>query len=138
MARSCRDRVLVVNHNPLFRETLAQWSRVAGHDVVTSNRGEHAFLILRDWQHSAGWLYTRDNLPILIDGWILADECHDTRLTRPAVISAPEARSLYQGDIVVTRPSPAAALEIICKMTKQIQIWTPVAEISSGPERHAV
>ncbi len=119
MDKRCCDRILVVDHNPIFRENLAQRLRAAGHDVTTSGTGEHAFLMLRDWQHPINWLYTRASLPILIDGWILADEYHEAYPTRPAVIATPEVPPLHQGDIVLAQASPTAVLKIICGLIKQ-------------------
>ena len=113
MNKNRPDRILVVDNNPIFRETLAQWLRAAGYDVTTADTGEHAFLILRDWQHPISWLYTRASLPLLIDGWILADEYHDTYPTRPVVVAASKARSSACGDIILSQSSPAAVLEII-------------------------
>src|SRR5215203_3139969 len=113
MNKTCSDRILVVDNNPIFRETLARWLRAAGYDVTTADTGEHAFTILRDWQHPIGWLYTRATLPILIDGWILADEYHDMHPARPVIIAAPQARLSTCGDVILNQPSPAAVLEII-------------------------
>jgi CheY-like chemotaxis protein len=137
MDRNCRDRILVVDNNPIFRETLAQWLRAAGYDVTAADTGEHAFLILRDWQHPMGWLYTRAGLPILIDGWILADEYHDTYPTRPVVIAAPEARASACGDIVLGQPSPAAVLEIIRQLIDADHDLPAAAEIGSSLQQHA-
>ncbi|WP_262273550.1 hypothetical protein [Microvirga yunnanensis] len=111
-----RDRILVADHNPIFRETLARRLRAAGYEVTTADTGEQAFLTLRDWQHPIEWLYTRAGLPILIDGWILADEYHDTYPARPAVIVAAKARPSRQGDIILAQPSPAAVLEIVWEL----------------------
>jgi CheY-like chemotaxis protein len=137
MDKNHRDRILVVDNNPIFRETLAQWLRAAGYDVSTADTGEHAFLILRDWQHHIDWLYTRAGLPILIDGWILADEYHDTYPTRPAVIAAREARSSSCGDIILGQPSPAAVLEIIRELITASHNLPTAAEISPSLHRNA-
>ncbi|WP_404294503.1 hypothetical protein ACD578_29475 (plasmid) [Microvirga sp. RSM25] len=51
-----RDRILVADNNPIFRETLSRWLRAAGYEVITADTGEHAFLTLRDWQHPIEWL----------------------------------------------------------------------------------
>jgi CheY-like chemotaxis protein len=136
MNKNGRDRILVVDNNPIFRETLAQWLRAAGYDVTTSDTGEHAFLILRDWQHPIGWLYTRAGLPILIDGWILADEYHDMYPTRPAVIAAAEARSSC-GDLILGQPSPAAVLEVIRQLISASHNVPAAAGISPSLQQHA-
>jgi hypothetical protein len=49
-------------------------------------------LLSYNWQHPIGWLYTRASLPVLIDSWILADECHGLYRLRPAVMAAAEVR----------------------------------------------
>lgn len=113
MDTSSRNRILVADNNPLFRETLARYLRAAGYDVTTSDTGEEAFRLLRDWQHPIGWLYTRAGLPFLVDGWILADEYHGTYSMRPAVIAGAEARPSPYGDIILGQPNPVAVLEII-------------------------
>ncbi|MBZ6074731.1 hypothetical protein [Microvirga puerhi] len=113
MGGNRRVRILVADSNPIFRETVAQRLRAEGYDAITAATGEGAFIILRDWQSPVDWLYARAGLPVLIDGWILADEYHDAHPTRPAVIAAPAARPAHQGDIVLAHPSPAAVLGII-------------------------
>lgn len=137
MGKNYRDRILLVDNNPIFRETLAQWLEAAGFDVTTADTGEHAFLILRDWQHPVGWLYARAGLPILIDGWILADEYHDTYPTRPAVIAAAEAQSSSCGDIILGQPTPAAVLEVIRRIINASHNSPAAAEIGSGLQQHA-
>ena len=137
MNKNRPDRTLVVDNNPIFRETLAQWLRAAGYDVTTADTGEHAFLILRDWQHPISWLYTRASLPILIDGWILADEYHDTYPTRPVVVAASKARSSACGDIILSQPSPAAVLETIQQFIEANHNLPGEAEIGSGLQQHA-
>jgi CheY-like chemotaxis protein len=131
------DRILVADNNPVFRETLALWLQAAGYDVTTSDTGEHAFLVLQDWQHPIDWLYTRAGLPNLIDGWILADEYHDTYPTRPAVIAAREARPSSRGDIILGQPSPTVVLEIIRQLINANHNVPAAAEIGSGLQRHA-
>jgi CheY-like chemotaxis protein len=137
MNKNCSDRILVVDSNPIFRETLAQWLQAAGYDVTTADTGEHAFLILRDWRHPIDWLYTRASLPILIDGWILADEYHDTYPTRPVIIAASKARSSTGGDIILNQPSPAAVLETIQQFINASHNLSGGAEIGSDIQHAA-
>jgi hypothetical protein len=92
---------------------LAQHLRVIGFEVVTAATGETAFHLLRDWQHPIGWLYTRADLPGLIDGWILADEYHDSHAGRAAIIAAPEARTSRQDDIILQQPSLTTVLDTL-------------------------
>jgi CheY-like chemotaxis protein len=106
-------RILIADPNAAFRESLAQHLRAGGFEVVTAATGQSAFSVLRDWHHPVGWLYTRANLPGLIDGWILADEYHDRYPGRAAVIAASRGRASAQGHVVLDEPSLAAALDAI-------------------------
>jgi DNA-binding NtrC family response regulator len=108
-----QERILVVDDNSLFRETLAQRLRDAGYNVISAGTGERAFLALRDWSHPVDRLYTRAELPGLVDGWILADEYHSRHPNRAAVIAATEARSSRQGDLVLKQPTLSSVLESI-------------------------
>ncbi|QRM27594.1 hypothetical protein [Microvirga sp. VF16] len=49
--------------------------------ILTADTGESAFYFLRDWDHLVDWLYTRANLLGPMDGWVLADEYHDSPQT---------------------------------------------------------
>jgi CheY-like chemotaxis protein len=109
------QRILVADHNLIFRETLAQRLRTLGHDVISAESGERAFLILRDWSHPIEWLYTRAALPGLIDGWILADEYHDMYRNRKVILSGTDARVSSQGDPVLGQPTPATVFEALCQ-----------------------
>jgi CheY-like chemotaxis protein len=109
------QRILVADDNPVFREALAQRLRTLGHDVITAETGERAFLVLRNWSRPIGWLYTRAALPGLIDGWILADEYHDTYRNRKVILSGTDARVSSQGDPVLRQPTLGAVFKALCQ-----------------------
>ncbi len=113
MSTTGQGLILIVDDNAIVRETLAQRLRACGYDVLTATTGEQAFQALRDWSRPPGWLYTRATLPGLIDGWILADAYHDLHPYRPAVVSAPAARSSAQGHIVLGQPPVCAVLDAL-------------------------
>jgi CheY-like chemotaxis protein len=113
MSMNEHERILVVDDNHIFRETLAQRLRDIGYQVATAESGERAFLALRDWSRPVDWLYTRACLPRLIDGWILADEYHDTQSGRAVIIAASESRISRQGDIILKQPSVTTVLETL-------------------------
>jgi DNA-binding response OmpR family regulator len=120
-----------VDTNPAFRDSLAEQLRPSGFEVVTAATGEQAFCLLRDWRHTIGWLYVRADLPGLIDGWILADEYHDTRPDRSAVIATSSERVSIQGHLVLKNPSLAAALDAIHSVaTKQ----KPATSADANPQ----
>jgi DNA-binding response OmpR family regulator len=107
------QRILIVDDNPDFRKRLAHCLRGQGHEVITAETGERAFVVLRDREHPIDWLYTRASLPGLIDGWILADEYHETHGNRAVVISSSEARGSSRGNIILTQPMPPTAFKAI-------------------------
>jgi DNA-binding NtrC family response regulator len=113
MSATRSQRILIADNNPDVREKLAGCLRARGHDVITAATGERAFLALRDWSHPIDWLYTRAALPGLIDGWILADEYHETHKNRAVVISGSEARISSRGDIILNQPMPPTAFGAI-------------------------
>ena len=113
MSATRSQRILIADNNPDVREKLARCLRARGHDVIAAATGERAFLALRDWSRPIAWLYTRAALPGLIDGWILADEYHETHRNRTVVISGSVARISPRGDVVLNQPVPPAAFEAI-------------------------
>jgi DNA-binding response OmpR family regulator len=111
--RRSHERILIVDTDTAFCESLTRHLRAIGFEVVTAATGQSAFSLLRDWHRPIGWLYTRADLPGLIDGWILADEYHDRYPDRAAVIAASRGRVSVQGHVVLDEPSLAAALDAI-------------------------
>jgi CheY-like chemotaxis protein len=106
-----QERILIVDTNPLFLDRVARELRARNFDVVAAESGVRAFHILRDWTRPIDWLFSRATLSGLIDGWILADEYHDSHPTRAAVIAASQERVSAQGHIILKDPSPAAVLD---------------------------
>src|SRR5215207_5514488 len=80
-----QNRVLVVDANPMSRQLTAEYLQAAGYNVVSAVTGERALVLLREWPHHIDWLYTAIELPGLVDGWILADEYHQTHPSRPVI-----------------------------------------------------
>jgi len=130
-------RILIVDTNPLFLERLAQDLRASGYEAVTANTGEQAFLLLRDWQHPVDWLYTRAALPVMIDGWILADEYHDTHPDRAVVLAASLPRASTQGNVVLGEPTPAAVVQTIRNVIGDAERSRDVIDAASVEHRFA-
>lgn len=131
------ERILIVDTNPAFRDGLAEQLRSSGFEVVTAATGESAFNLLRDWHRPIGWLYTRADLPGLIDGWILADEYHDSHPRRPAVIAASREHVSAQGHVVLKEPSLHAALDAIRAVATRQKPAMSVAATDADPARLA-
>jgi len=114
-----KERILIVDANPLFLEKLARDLRARDFDVVVTESGVQAFHLLRERHRPIDWLFSRAILPGLIDGWILADEYHDAHPDRAAVIAASQASASAQGHIVLKDPSPTTVLDTMrCIMAR--------------------
>ena len=137
MSMNEHERILVVDDNHIFREALAQRLRDAGYQVTTAETGERAFLALRDWNRPVDWLYTRATLPRLIDGWILADEYHDSHAGRAVIIAAPEARISRQGDIILQQPSLTTVFETLRHAIETDRSKVAVAPSGASEQQHA-
>ena len=131
MNKTEQKRILLVDTNPLFLERLALELRARNFDVVATGCGAQALHFLRDWHRPIDWLFSRATLPGLIDGWILADEYHDSHPNRGAVIAASQARVSAQGHIILKDPSPTAVLDTMRGIMAQNQS----SEVSSHTER---
>jgi CheY-like chemotaxis protein len=68
------QRVLVVDSNPETREQLGAALAQAGFSPVLASTGEQGLVLLRDRSRRIDWLYTKTDLPGLVDGCMLADE----------------------------------------------------------------
>ena len=135
--RGSHERILIVDTDTAFRESLTRHLRASGFEVVTAATGESAFSLLRDWHRPIGWLYTRADLPGLIDGWILADEYRDGHPHRAAVIAASRERVSAQGHVVLGEPSLAAALDALLAIASAKVVEAGPATTNTDPHRLA-
>jgi ActR/RegA family two-component response regulator len=135
--RGSHERILIVDTDTAFRESLVRHLRTSGFEVVTAATGESAFSLLRDWHSPIGWLYTRADLTSLIDGWILADEYHDSHPQRAAVIAASRERVSAQGHVVLSQPSLAAALDALLAVASAKVVEARPATTNTDPQRFA-
>ena len=94
-----KQRVLVVEGEPISRQLLAELLRMAGYDAVVAHSGEEALLILTRERGRLDGLFTAVELPGLVDGWMVADEFRSAQPARPIV---------FASDAVQPRPRPAA------------------------------
>ena len=108
-------RVLVVEDDATNRSVIAEALARAGFETQTAATGERALLALREWPRRIGWLYTRTELPGLVDGWMLADEFHQTRPGRPVLLAGvPDDDRRHAETIVLDRSvPPARVVEIL-------------------------
>ena len=113
-----QTRVLVVDANPMSRYLTVEHLHSAGYDVVSATTGERALILLREWPRRVDWLYTAVELPGLVDGWILADEYHQTHPSRPVIYADrnPVERGARPYSVVLQWPvSPKAVLRTLCQ-----------------------
>jgi CheY-like chemotaxis protein len=109
-------RVLVVDQNPMSRQLTAEHLQATGYDVVSAATGERALVLLREWPRRTDWLCTVVELPGLVDGWILADEYHQTHPSRPVIYAdgkSVERRAKPHAIFLQRLASPMAVLRVL-------------------------
>src|SRR3954447_17681132 len=88
-----RRRVLVVDDDAETRDGLGGVLARAGFGPTLAATGEQGLRMLCEWPRRIDWLYTKTDLPRLVDGWILADEFHQAHPSRPVLYGAPPMRN---------------------------------------------
>ena len=103
------ERVLVVDDDPETRESVGEALERAGFAPTLAATGEQGLVLLREWPQRIDWLYTKAELPGLVDGWILAEEFHQAHPSRPVLYGLPRdgKRQSHERGIVLTTPVSA-------------------------------
>ena len=102
---AARQRVLVVDDDPETRKRVGEALERAGFVPGLAATGEQGLLLLRHWPRRIGWLYTKPELPGLVDGGILADEFHQAHPSRLVLYGCPHTRKYnLTGGIALTTP----------------------------------
>jgi CheY-like chemotaxis protein len=125
-----RRRVLVVDDDAETRDRVREALARAGFEPTLAATGEQGLRMLRDWPRRIDWLYTKTELPGLVDGWILADEFHQAHPSRPVLYGAPlhAKRQAYGRDIVLEMPvSLLRVVEVVLKLAQNTE--APVSPI---------
>jgi CheY-like chemotaxis protein len=126
-----RQRVLVVDDDPETRESVGQALEQAGFYPTLAAMGEQGLVLLREWPRRIDWLYTKAELPGLVDGWILAEEFHQAHPSRPVLYRVPRhtKRPSYEGGIALSTPvSPRRVAEVLLRLTQSGDV--PAAELT--------
>ena len=116
-----RQRVLVVDDDPETRESVGEALERAGFAPTRAATGEQGLVLLREWPRRIGWLYTKAELPGLVDGWILAEEFHQAHPSRPVLYRVPRhaKRPSYEGGIALSTPvSPRDVAEVLLWLSR--------------------
>ena len=126
-----RERVLVVNDDPEARESVGQALEQAGFAPTLAATGEQGLVRLREWPRRIGWLYTKAELPGLVDGWILAEEFHQAHPSRPVLYRVPRHarhRSPQRGIALSTPVSAWRVVEVLLRLSQGEDL--PAAEVA--------
>ena len=118
-------RVLVVDADVTNRGAISEALARAGFETRTAATGERALMMLREWPRRIDWLYTRTELPGLIDGWMLADEFHQAHPDRPVLHAvSPNAEPPLQAQaILLENPvSPTAVVDVLHRLIPRARI----------------
>jgi CheY-like chemotaxis protein len=94
-------RILMVEDEPLVRETVVEELRECGFEVIEAETGEEA--VARCSEQMADVLFTDIRLPGAIDGWAIAEHCRRANPAIPVIYATG-----YSGG--VTRMVPRAVL----------------------------
>jgi CheY-like chemotaxis protein len=117
---SSKLRVLIVEDEPVSRELLADFLRMAGYDVAAPATGEQALLTLMRERGRFDCLFTNIELAGLVDGWMLADEFRFADPRRPVVFAAKNAAGTRAPEraVVLSRPAlPPTVVEAVNAVT---------------------
>src|SRR5689334_2984743 len=126
-----RKRVLVVDDDSETRESVGQALERAGFASTRAATGEQGLVRLREWPRRIDWLYTKAELPGLVDGWILADEFHQAHPSRPVLYRIPRhaKRPSHKRGIVLTTPVSAwRVAEVLLSLRQSRDV--PAAEVT--------
>ena len=125
------ERVLVVDNDPETRESVGQALERAGFSPTLAATGEQGLVLLREWPRRIGWLYTKAELPGLVDGWILADEFHQAHPSRPVLYRVPrhaKRQSHVRGIALTTPVSAWRVAEVLLRLSQRGDV--PAAEVA--------
>jgi len=124
------QRVLVVDDDPETRERVGEALAQAGFKPALAAMGEQGLLLLREWPRRIDWLYTKTELPGLVDGWILADEFYQAHPSRPVLYGVPShaKRQSYEQGIVLDTPMPPRRVaEVLLRLSQNENV--PALEV---------
>jgi DNA-binding NtrC family response regulator len=126
-----RQRVLVVEDDAKTRERVGEALAQAGFGPTLAGTGEQGLLLLREWPRRMDWLYSKTELPGLVDGWILADEFHQAHPGRPVLYGVPPhaKRPSHGGDIILETPvSPRRVVDVLLRLGQSEEV--PASEVT--------
>ena len=116
--------------DPETRKRVGEALERAGFVPALAATGEQGLLLLRDWPRRIGWLYTKTELPGLVDGWILADEFRQAHLSRPVLYGFPphaKVQSHGRGITLTTPVSPRRVAEVLLRVSHSEDV--PASEV---------
>ena len=125
-----RERVLVVDDDSETRESVGQALERADFAPTLAATGEQGLVLLREWPRRIDWLYTKAELPGLVDGWILADEFHQAHPSRPVLYGVPRYarhQSPQRGIALTTPVSAWRVVEVLLRLSRREDV--PATEV---------
>lgn len=94
--------------------------------ILSAQTGERALLVLRERRDAIDWLVTRQALPGLVDGPMLADEYHIHHAARPVLIGGGTKESA-SGTIALSEPvSPDDIVSRLRALSAALHTPTPI------------
>ena len=112
-ASRSKATVLVVEDDAIPRELLTQLLLASGYDVIPASTGECALLILCRKGEEIDWLVSKEKLPGLVCGWILADEYRQHHPDRSVLLISPEPDPAKKAAARVEWIPPASPVRVL-------------------------
>lgn len=131
MSGQRRQQVLLVEDEPLLRQTVAESLEDEGYSVLEAGTGEEALQLIRLHAGHIDWLMTDIRLPGPLDGWHVAFEFRFVHPLRPVIYVtgyAPPMPPMVSGSVFLRKPYDVAHVKAALRdLTARLESGPPSA-----------
>ena len=109
----------------MMQKAARAWVRLWSEQALRQHGPQQAskgWCCFREWPRRIDWLYTKAELPGLVDGWILPDEFHQAHPSRPVLYGVPpyaKHRSHERGTVLTTPVSAWRVAEVLLRLSRR-------------------
>lgn len=129
MTSQRRQQVLLVEDEPLLRQTVAESPEDEGCSVLEAGTGEEALQLIRLHAGHIDWLMTDVRLPGPLDGWHVAFEFRFVHPLRPVIYVtgyAPPMPRMVSGSVFLRKPYDVThATAALRELTARLETGQP-------------
>lgn len=134
MTSQRRQQVLLVEDEPLLRQTVAESLQDEGYSVLEAGTGEEALHLIRLHAGHIDWLMTDIRLPGPLDGWHVAFEFRFVHPLRPVIYVTgyappmPPMPPMVSGSVFLRKPYDVADVKTALRdLTTRLENGPPPA-----------